>query len=145
MAALVLGSLVAIPLVVRSRRRNAWDQQLAAEEAEVSWLARELLPELRQGGLARGGGGGWTVSQARVSAAEDRLTVLESSAPDEPRGARARVLRDASREARAQMQRLLGPGAHDTWALDLDAIIIDLESALRPTPADPGTAPPEAR
>jgi hypothetical protein len=33
------------------------------------------------------------------------------------------------------MQRLLGPEPHDTWALDLDSIIIDLETALRPTPA----------
>ena len=126
---------MAIPLVVRSRRRNAWRQELAAAEAEVAWLARELLPELRRAASREEVAGGWSVSQARVSAAEDRLTVLESSAPDDPGRARARVLRDASRAARAQMQQLLGPGPHDTWALDLDAIIIDLESALRPPPA----------
>ena len=135
---------MAIPLVLRSRRRNAWDQELAAEEAEVSWLARELLPELRRAASREEVAGGWTVSQGRVSAAEDRLTVLESSAPDEPRGARARVLRDASRAARAQLQRIVGPGPHDTWALDLDAIIIDLETALRPAPAPTSaTAPPD--
>lgn len=133
-AALVLGGLVAIPLVVRSRRRNAWDRDLAAEEAEVAWLARELLPELRRAASREEVAGGWAVSQARVSAAEDRLTVLESSAPDEPRRTRARVVRDASRTARAQLQQLLGPGSHDTWALDLDSVIIDLEAALRPGP-----------
>lgn len=133
-AALVLGGLVAIPLVVRSRRRNAWDRDLAAEEAEVAWLARELLPELRRAASREEVAGGWAVSQARVSAAEDRLTVLESSAPDEPRRTRARVVRDASRTARAQLQQLLGPGSNDTWALDLDSVIIDLEAALRPAP-----------
>lgn len=135
--ALVAAALVAVPLVVRSRRRTAWDRDLAAAEGEVVWLARELLPELRRAASREELAGGWTVSQARVATAEDRLTVLESSAPDEPRRERSRALRDASRASRAQMQRLLGPGAHDTWALDLDAIIIDLETALRPTPAAP--------
>ncbi len=135
MGALVLAALVAVPLVVRSRRRSAWDRDLAAAEGEVAWLARELLPQLRRAASREELAGGWTVSQARVSAAEDRLTVLESAGPDESRRTRARVLRDASRAARAQMQRLLGSGQHDAWALDLDAIIIDLETALRPTPA----------
>jgi hypothetical protein len=133
-AALVLGCLVAIPLVVRARRRTAWRQDLASAEGELAWLARELLPELRRAGSREEVAGGWSVSQARVSAVEDRLTVLESSAPDDAGRARALVLRDASRAARAQMQRLLGPGPHDTWALDLDTVITDLESALRPPP-----------
>lgn len=137
-AALVLGCLVAIPLVVRARRRTAWRQDLATAEGELAWLARELLPELRRAGSLDEAAGGWSVSQARVSAVEDRLTVLESSAHDDQGRSRALVLRDASRAARAQMQRLLGPGPHDTWALDLDAVITDLETALRPSPA---TAP----
>ena len=51
------------PLVVRARRRSAWDQELAAEEGEVSWLARELLPELRRAASREEVAGGWTVSR----------------------------------------------------------------------------------
>jgi predicted nuclease with TOPRIM domain len=83
--------------------------------------------------------GGWAVSQGRVAAAEDGLTVLESTAPDDAGEARARALRDAVRDARARMQRLVAPGQHDTWALDLDTLMIDLQSTLRPaaTPTPP--------
>lgn len=133
-AAVVLGLLVAIPLMVRARRRTAWRQALASAEGELAWLAQELLPELRRAGSREEVAGGWAVSEARVSAVEDRLTVLESSAPDDQGRSRALVLRDASRAARAQMQRLLSPGPRDTWALDLDAVINDLETALRPSP-----------
>lgn len=133
-AAVVLGLLVAIPLMVRARRRNAWSQDLASAEGELAWLARELLPELRRAGSREEVAGGWAVSEARVSAVEDRLTVLESAAPDDQGRSRALELRDASRAARAQMQRLLGPGPHDTWALDLDAVITDLETVLRRPP-----------
>ena len=79
------------------------------------------------------------MSQKRVAAAEDELTVLESTAPDEAGGARARSLRDAVRDARARMQRLVAPGPHDTWALDLDTLMIELEGTLRP--AAPPTPP----
>ena len=130
LAALVLGTAVAIPLVVRARRRNAWRRDLTEAEGELTWFARELLPGLRQVGSREQLAGGWTVGQPRVAAAEDRLTVLESTAPDEAGRARARSLRDASRWARGRMQQVTGPGS-DTWALDLDTIIADLETVLR--------------
>lgn len=130
LAALILGTAVAFPLVVRSRRRNAWRRDLAEAEGEVAWFARELLPELRQVGSRERVAGGWTVGQPRVAAAEDRLTLLESSAPDDVGRERARSLRDASRQARGRMQQVTGPGG-DTWALDLDAIIADLELTLQ--------------
>ena len=61
LAALVLGSAVAVPLVLRARRRSAWGRALAEGEGEVAWLARELLPELRRGGSLEQVAGGWAV------------------------------------------------------------------------------------
>ncbi len=131
LAALILGTAVAIPLVVRARRRNAWRQDLAGAAGELAWFARELLPGLRQAGSREQVAGGWAVGQTRVAAAEDRLTVLESTAPDDAGREQAQSLRVASRQARARMQQVTTPGPHDTWALDLDAIIADLEGVLR--------------
>jgi len=134
-AAVVLGCLVAVPLVVRARRRSSWQRELERQEAEVEWFARDLLRELRLAGSHEEMAGGWAVSQKRVAAAEDELTVLESTAPDAAGGARARALRDAVRNARARLQRLAAPGPHDTWALDLDTLMIELEGTLRPAAA----------
>ena len=145
-AALVLGCVVAVPLVVRARRRAAWRQRLQRQEAEVEWFARDLLRELRAAGSHQEMAGGWAVSRARVTAAEDELTVLESTAPDEAGRDRAQSLREASRHARDRMQQLVAPGPHDTWALDLDTIILELEEALRPavSPPTPPPTPPRA-
>jgi hypothetical protein len=130
----VLGSLLAVPLVVRSRRRNAWRQDVTDARSELEWCARELLPGLRQAGSREQVAGGWAVGQPRVAAAEDRLTVLESSAPDEAGRQEARSLRDAARRARAEMDRLTGPEPHEEWRADLDAVVAGLEAALRPPP-----------
>ena len=142
LAALLLGSAVAVPLVVRARRRGAWRQALAEQEGEVAWLARDLLPGLRRGGSVEQVAGGWAVGRTRVSAAEDRLTVLESTAPDDRGRERSRALRDSVRRADAGMGQLTGPGPHDEWALDLDTIIDDLEHALRPAPGPDVAGPP---
>jgi hypothetical protein len=131
LAVLLVASAVAIPLVAGARRRKAWQRELVEAEGELAWLARDMLPGLRHAGSRDQVTGGWTVGQARVTAAEDRLTVLESTAPDEAGRERARSLRDAARQARAHMEQLIGPGPHDTWALDLDSIIADLELVLR--------------
>jgi hypothetical protein len=138
-AALVLGCIVAVPLAVRARRRASWRQDLERQEAEVEWFARSLLPELRNARSHEEMAGGWAVSQRRATAAEDELTVLESSAPDDAGRDRARALRDASRHARSRMQHLVAPGPHDTWALDLDTIMIELEGVLRPVAPPPPT------
>ena len=113
-------------------------EQLSEAEAELGWVARELLPGLRRVSSREQVAGGWAVALPRVTAAEDRLTVLESSAFDDGGRDRTRALRDASRLARARMEQLVEPGPHDTWALDLDAVMADLEAALgppRPAPA----------
>ena len=130
LALLVVGAAVGIPLAVRARRRGAWRQELAAAESEVAWFARALLPELRRVGSPEQLAGGWAVGEPRVVAAEDRLTGLESTAPDDPDRERARSLRDAVRKARGRLQQLAGPGPHDTWALDVDAVMADLEGVL---------------
>lgn len=134
---LVVGAVVAVLLVLRAGRRRAWRQEVDEAEGELAWLARELLPGLRQSGSREQLAGGWSVSRERVAAAEDRLTVLESSAPTEADGERARSLRDAVRAASARMERLTGPEPSDTWILDVDAVIADLEAVLHPEPPPP--------
>jgi hypothetical protein len=139
LAAVLLGAAAAIPLLVRARRRKAWRLRLADAESGVRWFAADLLPGLRQVGSRDEVAGGWAVGSPRVADAEDRLTVLESTAPDDAGRERARSLRDATRLARERMEQLVAPGPHDTWALDLDAIMADLDAALGPArPAPPG-------
>ena len=48
LAAIALAVLVAVPLLVRARRRGAWRADLASAEEEVAWFARVLIPELRR-------------------------------------------------------------------------------------------------
>jgi hypothetical protein len=79
--------------------------------------------------------GGWAVGRPRVATAEDQLTALEATAPSETDREKARLLRDAARQARERMEQLTGPGPHDTWALDLDDIIANLELVLQRSPA----------
>ena len=45
------------------------------------------------------------------------------------------MLRDAARQPGSGWTRLVAPGPHDTWALDLDTVMLDLETALGPPPA----------
>jgi hypothetical protein len=84
--------------------------------------------------------GGWNVASARVEAVEDRLTILESSAPSEGEGSRAVALRDAVRLATQRVDALAVVAPHHTWVLELDAVAADLEAALgipTPTPGRP--------
>lgn len=142
-AALVIGSAVAVPLTMRARRRRAWQQDLVDAEAELAWLAHELLPGLRQTGSIEMVAGGWVVGQARVTAAEDGLTVLESAAADQVGRERARSLRDATRQARVRMERLAAPERSGRWEPELDEIISDLDAALRPShPSRPSPSSP---
>lgn len=130
--AFLVALAVAIPLVVRSRHRRAWRDDLASAEQEVAWFARTLIPDLRQTGSVEAAAGGWAIAASRVSAAEDRLTVLEASAPDEDAEARAATLRDAVRSARTRLDTLRQSSSPATMSQDLDTIATDLESALTP-------------
>ena len=134
LAIAVVGLVVAIPLVVRARRRAAWMAELAACEGEVAWFSRALVPELRATGSRQGLAGGWSVGgSARVTAVEDRLTVLESSASDETARARARALRDAVRTSRLRIEAMLGSGTEESIRPTLDYIVAELEAVLRPS------------
>ena len=132
LAALVAGLAIGVPLVLRSRRRRAWQSDFATGQAEATWLTRELLPELRRAGSREQVAGGWAVSSARVGALEDDLTALEATAPDDPDRARARALRDAVRAARVRVEALVVPGSDESTSAVLDGVINDLELALRP-------------
>jgi hypothetical protein len=127
---LVAAGVLTWVLVARGRKRRAWQEQLGAAEADVAWLARELLPQLRDSGSLDRVAGGWQVALPRVAAAEDQLTVLESSAPDEVGGARARAMRDAVRQARARIEQVTSHPLQGPWVLQLDESIAQLEAAL---------------
>ncbi len=130
-------------LVVRSRRRAAWDAELAEAEADVAWFGRVLLPQLQQTNTPDALAGGWQVSAARVSAAEDRLTGLEAAAPEEERAARARTLRDAVRSSRADVESLVATRDQAATPVQLAAATSRLLTALNPPPppvAGAGTA-----
>ncbi|HYN66190.1 MAG TPA: hypothetical protein VES93_04825 [Ornithinibacter sp.] len=132
LAALVAG--LAGFLVMRARRRSAWDADAATAEAEVSWFARELLPQLQQAPTTDAIAGGWQVSAARVGVVEDRLTGLEAAAPDETRGARARTLRDAVRGSRADVELVLTSRDEVSAPVQLAASSARLLAALNPAP-----------
>ena len=83
-----------------------------------------------------------TVAVPRVAAAEDQLTVLESSGRSQEDAASARQLRDAVRSAREKVETLSGPGTHDEWALDLDDAQALLVTVLGPMPTDGASASP---
>ena len=136
LALLALALAVGTWLLLRAHKRRAWLTSLQAEKNEISWFARDLVPQLRATGSLEGVAGGWQVAVPRVVAAENQLTVLESSAPSQEDASRARQLRDAVRLASNKMETLSGPGAHDEWALDLDEVETLLVAALGPTSVD---------
>jgi hypothetical protein len=135
----VLAAVVAVPLMVRGRRRRAWNEELAESVDEVAWFARVLVPELRQAGSVEQIRGGWAVGEGRVAAAEDRLTALEATAHDDADRTRVRGLRDV---VRASRQRIVGLTTIGVAApsLELERVAADLEAAL--AASSPATAPP---
>jgi len=126
----LLGAALATILVVRGRRRHAWDADLQEAEQEARWFAQELLPALEQAGSADEVAGGWRVAAGRVTLIEDRLTGMSSAAPDEARARRARVLRDAVRAARQAMEARLVARDPSTLARDLTAIAAQLSATV---------------
>ena len=128
----LLGAVLAAIGIPRARRRRAWDASLAAAEREVQWLARELLPMLQQSESADEVAGGWRVEADRVTRAEDRLTGLEPTAPDEVRAGRARALRDAVRAARHDVESLIVSRDSTTAPRNLAVIAAQVSAALDP-------------
>lgn len=132
LAAIVIGSAIVIPLVLRSRRRGAWRAELEEATTEMTWFARDLLPRLQVASTPDQVAGGWTMTADRVSALEDRLTRLEATAPTEEDQARALTLRDAVRRARGSIERLVAPGSTGPAPGDLQTIAAGLETAMVP-------------
>jgi hypothetical protein len=134
---LVVGVLVSVLLVRRSRRRRAWEARLTAAEAEVGWFARDLIPQLRSSASPAGVSGGWAVASSRVTALDDQLTQLVSTAPGEGDRSRASALRGAVREARDRVVAVVSAGESSQWSLDLDDAQAPLLAVL--VPPGPGT------
>ncbi len=142
LALLAVVATLATWLLVRAHRRRSWLTRLATTRAEVEWFAWELIPQLRRSGSVERVAGGWEVAVPRVAAAEDQLTILESSGRRQEDAASARQLRDAVRSAREKVETLSGPGTHDEWALDLDDAQALLVTVLGPMPTDGASASP---
>jgi hypothetical protein len=140
-AALVAG--LASFLILRSRRRAAWRDELAEAETEAGWFGRTLLPQLQQAESLDALAGGWRVGGSeRVVAVEDRLTGLVASAPDEPGAARASEVRDAVRAARLGVEGLIVSGDATASARVLGSLATSLTAVLDPpAPPTPPTTP----
>jgi hypothetical protein len=121
LALLLLAALIGIPLWLRARgREQRWTEEFDAAAAEVTWLCRTVIPQLQQQSPSTQVAGGWAVALPRVVAAEDKLTALESSAPDQDHAARARVVRDGLRSAHTRL---------DSVAQSVDPAVISSELA----------------
>jgi hypothetical protein len=144
LAAIVIALAIAVPVLLRRRRMDRWLDDFARARAEVAWLAHELIPRLRQTGSSQLVAGGLEVSSARIVAAEDQLTALIASAPDDVTLDRSRILRDALRDARTRLDDVASSGTDEALATDLDEITGELEAALATTgpPATTGGAGP---
>ena len=131
LAGLLLAAAVATPLLVRAHRRRVWRADFATAEQGVAWFARVLVPELGQSGSLDQVAGGWTVGANRIGAVEDRLTILEASAPDEATRTGTRTLRDAVRASRGRVEELLQSGNPEAISPTLNGVAAELEAALR--------------
>ena len=121
------------------RRHRAWEEELAAALDEVVWLARVLVPQLQLSRSPDQVRGGWAVSAARVTAAEDRLTALEATARREQDRTRAHTLRDVVRVSRERIEGVAS-GAVTDLAVELGRVASDLEAALEAV--SPASGPP---
>ena len=115
---------------MRAHRQRVWTADFATAEQEVAWFARLLVPELGQSGSLDLVEGGWAVGANRVAAVEDRLTVLEASAPDDSSQTRTRALRDAVRASRGRVEELLQSGDPQAISPTMNEIAAQLEVAL---------------
>jgi hypothetical protein len=142
LAAIVIALAIAIPVLLRRRRMEQWLAELNAARSEMVWLARELIPTLRETGSREQAAGAWAVSSGRVVAAEDKLTALNGSAPDDVTRERSRILRDSLRGARERLDTVVASGTDETLATDLDDIAGEIEAALSTTaPTGPAGGP----
>ena len=125
-----LTAAIVIPLVVRSRRRRAWASDLAGATDEVVWFARVLLPQLRASAEPSLIAAGWGANATRVASAEDRLTAMVATAPNDVEQARALGLRDSVRAAREQLGQLAAPANRHLLPDALPSIAARLDAGL---------------
>ncbi len=117
-------------LLWRRARGNAWARDLLAASEEATWFARVLLPGLGQSASVDQMTGGWRVASSRVMALEDRLTQLESTAPNDGDAIRARTLRDAVRASRVRTDTVSSLPDRAAAAAVLAGATDELEAAL---------------
>jgi hypothetical protein len=129
LAAFVVAVAAGAMLYRRSRRRHAWAGDLGAAEAEVGWLARDLLPGLARSGSIEAASGAWAISRDRVNALEASLTELQTSAYDDVGELRARFLLDAVRRTGTRVDTGLRGGDDRAFATTLLEAVAELETA----------------
>jgi hypothetical protein len=121
--------VVGVLLLRRARRRNDWARALSAAEAEVGWMAHELMPGLADRGSLEASSGAWAISLERVDALESALADLEATAYDDAGRLRARFLLDAVRRARGRVDDGLRGGDRQAFTTALFDVVADLEAA----------------
>ena len=133
---LVAGAVVV--LVPRARRRREWASGLAAAEAEVGWVAHELLPGLQVAATPDVLEAGWHHFRPRLDAAEQSLSTLADTARDEPGRARAAELGEALRTTRGAVVELVEARLPGPRTAELSLLAAQLEAVL--AQGDPSTA-----
>jgi hypothetical protein len=129
LAAVVVAVAAGALLYRRARHRQAWARDLTAAEAEVGWLARELLPGLAGSRSIEAAAGAWAISRDRVIALDSSLTRLETAAYDDIGELRARFLLDAVRRTVARVDAGVRGGDDQAFVATLLDAVADLESA----------------
>jgi hypothetical protein len=135
LGAVLIAVAVGIALMLAARRRrNSWNAQLLSAIGEITWLARQLIPQLQQSGSREQLAGAWQVTRDRVSKLEDTMSGLQSTAPNEQEVGRVRDLRDAVRDARTRIDlatEMTGPSIDTTTtSFELGEARATLETAL---------------
>lgn len=150
-ALVLIGAVLTAFLLRRRNRQRAWQEQFEAAMTDAAWFARDLIPQLERAPTPDQMAGGWRMEGARVVAAEDRLTGLVSATKTETDASRARVLRDAVRNARGRLDDLGAATDALTAGVALRSAVADVETALAsvdprtPGSGAPGSATPNAR
>jgi hypothetical protein len=142
---LIAGGIAWYVLAGRARSRKAWAAQLDAATGEARWLSTVLVPTIEQAATDDERRGAWAVARPRVVAAQDRLALLRTSAPDEMTGVQIDRLSSGVTGVRESLDALsiaATPQLVSEARGALGAANRQLADALPPVPPPPPSASP---